>query len=232
MTLSSKDAYRRHSENARALVKGLTQAERAHKAAIGSGNALAVDFAARVHHMTVGLMAETLLRKVISDPAGFNDRERGLLSKQRSQLDRWTTAVDLAFRRHYAIPIHLDIDTASAGQLVAAQHTALLTLLEDDLGEIIEDRNELAHGQWSWVLNSKETAFTGQAPTPLNYRAIQARSKLVREIEALICDLVVSEPTFARDYPSRFTSIQALRRNLAGPDYAQLVAQITARRRR
>jgi hypothetical protein len=232
MTLSPLDIYRRHSENARALVKGLTQAERAHKAAIGSGNALALDFAARVHHMTVGLMAETLLRKIVSDPAGFNDRERRLLGQQRNQLDRWKTAVDLAFRRHYAVPVHLDIDASSAGPVVAAQHATLIALLENDLAEIIEDRNELAHGQWSWVLNSKETRFVGAAPAPMNYRAIEVRGKLVREIEALIQDLVVSEPTFARDYPRRFAAIQALRNNLAGPDYPQLVRQIAARRRR
>ncbi len=231
MTLSPKDAYRRHSDNARALVKGLKQAERVHKVAIGSGNARAIDFAARIHHMTVGMMAEALLRKIISDPDGFNDRERRLLSQQRTQLDRWKNTVDLAFRRHYSVPIHLDVDETSAGHVVTAQHTMLLTLLENDLAEIIEDRNELTHGQWAWVLNSKETAFKNAAPAPLNYRAIEVRGKLVREIEALIRDLVISEPTFARDHPQHLAAIQVLRADLAGSDYPQLVKEIAARRR-
>ena len=223
--------YRKHSDNARSILKGLTQAERAHKAAIAGGQPVAVDFAARVHHMTVGLVAEALLRKLIADPAGFNDRERVLLAQERSQLARWKRAVELAFRRHYAIPIHLAIDASSTSVEVAAQYSELVALLDDDLAEIIEDRNKIAHGQWAWTLNNKETAFTGAAPPPLNYRAIQARSKLVHEIADLIGDLIVSEPTFVRDYQRRFSQIQKLRTTLPGSDYPQLVAEIKARRR-
>jgi hypothetical protein len=45
--------YRKHSENTRAVLKGLTQAELAHKAAIRGGQPVAIDFAARVHHLVV-----------------------------------------------------------------------------------------------------------------------------------------------------------------------------------
>jgi hypothetical protein len=182
--------------------------------------------------MTVGLVAEALLRKIIADPAGFNSRERTLLSQERSQLDRWKRAVDLAFRRHYAVPIHLDVDTTSAGANAASQHKSVIDLLEHDLAEIIEDRNKIAHGQWSWLLNSKETSFKGAAALPLNYREIQARSKLVREIEALIRDLVISEPTFSRDYTRRYAKIQELKRTLDGADYDDLVKDIKRRRQR
>jgi hypothetical protein len=223
--------YRKHSDNARLVLKGLTQAERAHKAAIGSGQPVSIDFAARVHHMTVGLVAETLLRKLVADPAGFNDRERSLLAQQRSQLDRWKRAVELAFRRHYAIPIHLEIDESSTTSVVATQYSELITLLEGDLSEIIEDRNKIAHGQWAWTLNNKETAFTGVAPPTLNYRAIQARSKLVQEIADLIGDLIVSEPTFVRDYTRRFNRVQNLRSTLPGADYPDLVKVLKASRR-
>ena len=95
-----------------------------------------------------------------------------------------------------------------------------------------EDRNQIAHGQWSWVLNSKETSFKGAAALPLNYREIQARSKLVREIEALIRDLVISEPTFSRDYTRRYAKIQELKRTLDGADYDDLVKDIKRRRQR
>jgi len=181
--------------------------------------------------MTVGLLAENLLRKLLADPAGFNARERLLLSQERSQLARWKRAVELAFRRHYEIPIHLDIDASSAGAPVASQYGGLIDLLEGDLAEIIEDRNKIAHGQWGWLLNNPETAFTGAAPEPINYRAIQARSKLVREIAEVIEDLIVSEPTFARDYQRRVGRIQQLKGTLSGPDYPALVKQIKGRHR-
>lgn len=231
MTVPPAHPYRKHSQNARLVTKGLTQAERSHKAAIRSGQAVAIDFAARIHHMTVGILAEALLRKTIADPAGFNDRERKLLTQERSQLDRWKRAVDLAFRRQYGIQVHREIDTQSAGSVIAGQYNGILDLLDADLAEIIEDRNKIAHGQWGWLLNSRETAFTGAAPPALNYRAIAVRSELVREIEAVIRDLVVSEPTFARDYQSRYAQIQHLRAQLAGPDYPDLVDQLRRRHR-
>lgn len=99
------------------------------------------------------------------------------------------------------------------------------------MAEIIEDRNKIAHGQWGWLLNSRETAFTGAAPPALNYRAIEVRSRLVREIEAVIRDLVVSEPTFARDYQGRYAEIQRLRAQLSGADYPDLVDQLRRRHR-
>jgi hypothetical protein len=229
--LPTDHPYRKHTENARLVAKGLTQAERAHKAAIAGGQRVAIDYAARVHHMTVGLLAEALLRKLATDPAGFNARESQLLSQERSQLSRWKRAVELSFRRHYAIPIHLDIEPSSAGSAVASQYASIVDLLNGELAEIIEDRNKIAHGQWAWVLNSRETAFTGPAPQPMNYRAIEARSKLVREIAELIEDLIVSEPTFVRDYQRRFHRIQQLTGTLGGSDYPDLVKQLKDRRR-
>lgn len=232
MKVPASHPYRRHSANARLVLKGLTQAERTHKEAIKSGNNVAIDFAARVHHMMVGLVAEALLRKIVADPAGFNEKEKGLLNRENSQLARWKRAVELAFRRHYAIPIHLDIDQSAGGAAVATQFTTLAQLLEEDLAEIIEDRNKIAHGQWAWLLNSKETAFTSRAPAPPNYRAIEARSKIVRELEEVINDLVVSEQTFVRDFQHHYSAIQGLKADLSGGDYEELVRQLKARRAR
>lgn len=231
MTVPAGHPYRKHSDNARSVLRGLTQAERAHKAAIRGGQQVAIDFAVRIHHMTVGLVAETLLRKLIADPSGFNERERSLLGQERSQVSRWKRAVELAFRRHYTIPIHLEIDGSSTTSVVAAQYSELIDLLEGDLAEIIGDRNKIAHGQWAWMLNNKETAFIGPAQPLLNYRAIEARSKLVREIAELIGDLIISEPTFVRDYQRRFSRVQHLRTTLPGADYPDLVQQLKARRR-
>ena len=234
MAVQAGHPYRKHADNARLVVKGLTQAERAHKMAIRGGQQVAIDFAARIHHMTVGLLAEALLRKLVADPAGFNARERLLLSQERSQLNRWMRAVELAFRRHYVVPIHpihLDIDGSSTTAIVTGQYTSLIDLLQKNLAGVIEDRNDIAHGQWAWVLNSKESGFTGPAPPLLNYRAIEARSKLVRVIAELIGDLIVSEPTFVRDYQRRFKQVQHLRTSLEGTDYPQLVQQLKASRR-
>jgi hypothetical protein len=227
----SHHPYRKRSDNARAVAKGLTQAERIHKAAIAGGQTGAIEFAARVHYLTVGMLAETLLRKTIDDPSGFNDRERGLLRQERRQIGRWVRAVDLGFRRQYSVPVHLAVDVNSTNATVANRHHTLIDLLERDLVEIIEDRNKLAHGQWAWLLNSSETSFVGSAPRPLNYRQIEVRGDLVVQIAALVRDLSISEPTFERDFAAKYAVATDLRSRLPGLDYADLVSQLRARRR-
>lgn len=140
--------FRKHSANLRAVSAGLTQAERAQKAAIRRGDDPGTDFAARMHQLMVGLLAEAHLRKIVSDPDGFNAKEQKLLSQERSQLNRWLRAVELAFRRHYAIPIHLDITVSTTASGVPSQYAKINSLLRNDLDTVIQDRNKLAHGQW------------------------------------------------------------------------------------
>ncbi len=72
------------------------------------------------------------------------------------------------------MPVHLDIDDASTSAVVAAQYALVSRLLTNDLATVIEDCNKTAHAQWRWHLNSKETAFVGAAPEPLNYSALFA----------------------------------------------------------
>src|SRR6188768_2673906 len=134
-----------------------------------------------MHQLMVGMCAEAMLRKIITDPAGFNDKERSILLKE-SQLERWLQAVELAFRRHYGIPLHLEIDEDTVGVESAARFEAINAILEEDLAEVIDDRNKIAHGQWKWRTNFKETKITATAPEPLNYLAIHSRSKAIHAI--------------------------------------------------
>ena len=179
----------------------------------------------------VGILAEAHLRKIVSDPDGFNAKERRLLSQEGSQLDRWLRAVELAFRRHYAVPIHLEITTSTTTVSVPGQHANLNSLLRNDLGDVIQDRNKLAHGQWEWLLNNKETAFTGNAPFPLNYLAAYRRSVVIKNLASLIHELVVSEPTFQRNYMSFYQTITTMQAKINGPDYPAFALSLQARHR-
>jgi hypothetical protein len=209
----------------------MTQLERVHKEAIRRGNEAAIDAVARCHYMLVGLVAEAALRKILSDPAGFNDRERFLLGQERGQLARWKRAVEFAFRRHFVVPIHQDVDQFTTSAAAAAQYSTLIRLLDNDLAEVIEDRNKIAHAQWAWTLNNAETAFTGRAPPPLNYLQISRRAKLILNIAAAINDLVVSEPTFQRDFNEHYENVLSCQEGLAGMDYPAFTAELRARRR-
>lgn len=229
--LPAAHPFRKHSENLRAIRGGLTQAERAHKAAIRQGNAAATEFLGRIHQLMIGLLAEAELRKIISDPDGFNSKEQNLLGQERSQLDRWLRTVEFAIRRHYSVPLHLEITDINTTNGMTAQYLTITNLLKDDLAPIIEDRNKLAHSQWQWLLNSKETAFIGAAPPPLNYLASRRRGEIIIRIADLIHALTVSEPTFQRDYARTYTEITQLQANINGADYPDFVNELRKRRR-
>lgn len=224
--------FHKHTANLRVLKQGLTQAERQHKEAIRQGSDIAIEFAARVHTLIVGMVSEARLRKIVSDPDGFNDREREIIGRARSQIDRWQSAVDLAFRRQYSVPVHLAVAVPTVDIMVASRYEVLQQLLERDLRTVIEDRNKAAHGQWAWILNSKESGFTGRAPGVLNYRAIQRRGEIVATIARIVHALVVSEPTFERDFDELYSLVQAAKQRIEGLDYPDLVRSLREAQRR
>jgi hypothetical protein len=207
--LAAGHPFRRHSKNLVAVKKGLLQLERLHRAAIGAGDQPAVDTLARFHMLTVGLMAEAQMRKILWDPDGFNDRERRLLLRTH-QLERWEAAVEYAFRRHYSVPVHRELDRFILGTIPFGQLQSVQELLNSHLSVVVDDRNKTAHAQWAWHLNNKETTFTERAPKPLNYLAIKTRSDLIGKIGDLVHALAVSEPTFQRDFDAISAEISRL----------------------
>jgi hypothetical protein len=223
--------FRKHTDNLHAVKAGVTQAERAHKDAIRRGDLAATDFAARMHQLMIGLLAEAELRQIVSDPSGFNDKERRLIHSERSKEAQWKRAVELAVRRHYSVPIHLEISDINTAIDVSVQYSNVIDLLEHDLSQVIGDRNKLAHAQWKWHLNNKETSFLGDtAPLPLNYLASRRAGQVIVLIGRLIHALAVSEPTFQRDYSRIYSEISAIRLRGAGSDYGDFVQQLRSRR--
>lgn len=223
--------FRKHSENLRAIRAGLTQAERLHKDAIRRNDAAATDFAARMHQLMIGLLAEAQLRKIASDPGGFNAKEKQLLRQEHTQIDRWLRTVEFAFRRHHRVPLHVEIDEETTAVDVPGQYDSINNLLRNDLEPIIQDRNKLAHAQWRWLLNNKETDFRGTSDPPLNYLALQRRGEVITFLADLIHTLVVSEPTFRRDYASLYDAIIQVRADIDGSDYPDFAHFLQSRRR-
>jgi hypothetical protein len=206
--------------------------ERAHKQAIREGNTPCEYAFRKVHTLLLGVFAESLLRKIIADPTGFNDRERILIWREKSQDQRWLSAVDFAARRHYQVPIHKPL--ADALPIDAADRVSSVSqLLRTQLSPVITDRNKLAHGQWVWQLQSrKEDAFVAsQAAYDYNYVALDARLRLIDAIGRLVNILSVSEPTFQRDFDALMVEIDEATINLDGASYIQFARALQARKR-
>jgi hypothetical protein len=230
MKLHADHPFRRHAENLAAVKKGLVQVERLHRDAIRWNRLAEIETVSRLHALVIGMLAEAKLRAITWDPDGFNDRERHALLAD-SQIVRWQRTVEAAFRRHFSVPFHRDLDQFTIGARPAQQYHDLIQLLTDRLEPVISDRNKTAHGQWLWHLNSKETQIARHAdPTP-NYSALRARSSVINSIGDLVHVLAVSEPTFSRDYATVLSRIDSLVPQLDGKGYPAYVAQLQRNRR-
>ena len=226
--LASAD-FTKHSENLRVARQGLIQIQRAHKDAIRDGNEAAVTTLARVHGLQIGIVAEAWIRKVIADPNGFNDRERSYLRQARSRIDTWSMTVDLAFRRHFSVPLHLEIDQHTTNMVTATQFATISGLITSELAPVIEDRNKVAHAQWAWHLNSRETQFTRPAPMPINYSALLSRAKLIRAIGQIVTVLTLSGWTFQRDYDNLVAQVRSAQAGLDGSYYEEFKRRLIER---
>lgn len=178
------------------------------------------------------MFAESRLRKILEDPTGFNDRERGLIWLTRSQDRRWVTAVDFAARRHYGVMAHQSLQEELPAKAYS-QIEAVTKLLENELAPVITDRNRLAHGQWVWQLKSRsENGFlANQVAYDYNYVALRARFKVLDFIGRLVNVLCVSEPTFHRNFDQLMQKIDQNRSDLDGSGYVTLAAQLRRSRR-
>lgn len=228
--------FSKNSENLKEIKASLTQLERLHKEQIrASGDwknpertSAPVATIRRLHLLTVGIMAEATLRKLIVDPTGFNDAERSIIWGKTRQSDRWLSAIELSYRRHFNVPIHIGLDTA----LVVETATQLLetkSLVTGSLNPVIEDRNRIAHGQWTWQLKSrKENEFLVESRnlSRYDYCQIKAMTELVSSIGKLIHLLVVSEPTFQRDYSAIQSRLDRHRRALIDSPYKNFCATL------
>lgn len=226
-TFPTSVEFGRHTENLNAVAAALTQIERAHKRSIRDGDEPAEHALRKVHTLLLGVYAEARLRKILTDPTGFNNRERELIWLKASQGDRWLAAVDFAVRRHYQVLAHQSLEDVLPVDIVQ-RIGDVNGLLETDLEPIITDRNRLAHGQWVWQLKSrKENEFVSNPSSyDLNYTALRARFKLIDFIGRLVGVLCVSEPTFNRDFDLLMKKIGETKQDLGGDGYAELVSQL------
>jgi hypothetical protein len=95
-------------------------------------------------------------------------------------------------------------------------------MLISDLRSIIELRNKLAHGQWVYPLNSDGDDVAQEQMDALrveNLFSLQFKKNLLESLSSAIHDLVVSKPTFERDFDDHFRRIVETQRNLKNRDY-------------
>lgn len=219
--LTADQLYRVHVENLRSIGAGLEDVYAAAKTAIARGHEDRVQSHQRLYAFLLGAWSECRLLKLIFEPRVFTDAERADILKGKA-LDRWHIVLEAAYRRHYLIPT-APLEPPALNQADYCRLTALRSVLDADLGVIISLRNRLAHGQWVHVLNSSLSAISSDLMNQLqrdNLLTLKFKASMVESLCACVHDVVVSRPTFERDFDVHFRNIEQLRTNVRTRDYA------------
>jgi hypothetical protein len=230
---SDEKLYSFHVANIRSVEIALDNAALSARKAISEENTSATESFVRLYALLLGAWAENRLRKLLFENAGFSPHERTQVVVLATQLEQWLKVVEIAFRKHYQVP-HAELSDATLPFSAFARYKSLMELLENDLKPIIEVRNRLAHGQWVYPLNGEGTDIEQKKYQLLNDEnlpSLQYKKSLISSLSDIIHDLVVSLPTFERDFDKNYRRITNTRNNLKARSY-EGYARLLIRKRR
>lgn len=232
--MSDDKLYRFHVTNIHSIEIALTHSALAARKSIAEQNQAAIKSFVSLHAFLLGAWAESRLRKLLFESNGFSKAERTTILSQQTQIDQWLKLIELSFRKHYNVPA-AQLNDTSLPFVANAQYAVLVDILDKDLRSVIEVRNKLAHGQWVYPLNNEGTDLEQGKYLLLNAEnlpSLQYKKSLLTSLSDIIHDLVVSLPTFERDFNKNYRNITNTRSNLKNRSYAKYAQNLVDKRRR
>jgi hypothetical protein len=225
---SPEKLYEFHVANVRAVDDALKRISLAARQAIAAEKIKTLNAFIRTYVLLLAAWAECRLRKLLYEPDAFMEAHRNLILSQSTELERWSRTIELAFRNHYEVP-NADLSVETLPHSVYSQYETINELVNSDLSPVILLRNKLAHGQWAFPLNESGDDVAQKQHDALrteNLLSLQLKKKLLDSLAAIIHDLVVSKPTFERDFDSHFSHIINARINLRTRSYQKYAASL------
>ena len=232
MAITDKKLYRFHVTNIHSIEIALSHSAIAARGAIAEQNDPAIKSFVSLNAFLLGAWAENRLRKLLYESNGLSVAEREMVIYQPSQLDQWCKLIEVAFRKHYKIP-HASLNDTNLFFTTSAQYKVLTDILNDDLRSVIEIRNKLAHGQWIYPLNNEGSDIENKKYQLLkneNLPSLQYKKSLLTSLTDIIHDLVVSLPTFERDFDKNYKKITNTRSNIKNRSYEKYVMQLVEKK--
>ena len=218
---SADKLYRFHSENLRAVAAGLDDVSASARVALARRHSKSVATHLRLYAFLLGAWAEARLLKLLYEPNAFTeDERRSVLGK--NALDRWHAVLEAAYRRHYKIP-NASLQPPALPVTASGRLQTLRAVLDNDLSSVITLRNKLAHGQWAYPLNDA-LDDVAEAQMKLlrqeNLLSLKFKSAMLDSLCACVHDIVVSRPTFERDFDGHFRHVEQLRADIMRRSYS------------
>jgi len=212
-TLSSTDFYRFHTANLRQIEDAMQHVARDLHRAIAQSQRSTVSAYTRLFALLLGTWAECRLQKLLYEPAarGFTDHDRESIRTGKSQYDRWAGTIDLAFRKQYNV-LTGPLEPPRLPHTAHYHYSGIMEALNTQLRPIIELRNKLAHGQWLYTLTNNELGISVAEMLAVrceNSLTLKLKQNLLGHLVNVIHDLVVSPPTFTRDFDTHFRALES-----------------------
>lgn len=219
--------YKFHVANLRAISISIVQIRRIIHEAIAADNSQLVDSLTRLFSLTLGAWAETRLRKLLYEENGFSEQERNSIDDQSNQFGKWKKTIETAVRSHYHIPSG-PLTDVNVPHSVYSRYQTLQAILENDLKPVIEMRNKLAHGQWVYPFtDSLELSVSLKAAIENeNVLSLQFKHLMLTHLSQIIHDLVVSRPTFERDFDDNYRKFAGVKENLTNRSFEKYCSKL------
>ena len=229
-----KNLYTYYVANLRSLEIAIQSTALSARRAISEDNSKSVQSFIRLYAFLVGAWAETRLGKLLLEKSGFSSTDRKLILGESTQLDQWFRTVEMAFRKHFHVP-RAELKPPNISHTHSLRYSTLIEIINVQLRPIISIRNKLAHGQWIYPLNSDASNVEHEKYTLINKEnllSLQFKYSVVRTIAEIINDLVVSPPTFDRDFDNRFVLMANTLNNLKNRSYDKYKVSMIAKYKR
>lgn len=227
---TSTSMYQFHVENLRGLDKAIKDIEYVTKDSIRSENSRQnLESFKRIYAFLIAAWAETRLNKILSEKHTFSDEFIRIIGKEKTQLGKWLKAVELAFKQYHNILLDEDLTANNTNERHFKRFNALKSVLENELKAVIEVRNKLAHGQWLFPLNSRLNRVSSdicQALNNENHLSLIFKFQIIKNLSDIVHDLIVSRPTFERDFDNIFDKLETAQTNLVNRKYEDYVQKL------
>jgi hypothetical protein len=129
----------------------------------------------------------------------------------KSLVEKWVSLIEYFFKDKYMKNQRRKLTKLNIGDTNFHRYESLIEIINEDLTTFIEMRNRLSHGQYAAALNYKadniNTHITKQLWT-LSKKEIMFLRIIVKNLPTLIKLLIISKPTFERDYDKYIFRIQ------------------------
>jgi hypothetical protein len=230
---SAVDFYRFHTANLREIEGAMRHVARDLHRSMAQSQRRTVSAYTRLSALLLGTWAECRLQKLLYEPgaSGFSEPDRASIRASQSQYDRWLLTIDLAFRKQYNVS-SVKLQPPQLPHTPYYRYQAVVAALSTHLRPVIELRNKLAHGQWLYTLTNDELGISVpemRAVRRENSLTLTLKHNLLRHLVDVIHDLVVSKPTFTRDFDGHFRALESASIDLEKRSFSKYEKQMRDR---